>query len=75
MTMTELQLGQPASMLDTPALVLDLDALDRNIERMAAFARRTGTRWRPHAKAHKSAYIARRLSDAGAVGALRAKNV
>ncbi len=63
------QPGQPASTLDTPALVLDLDAFDRNIERMSAFARRSGMRWRPHAKAHKSAYIARRLTEAGAVGA------
>ncbi len=63
------QPGQPAAGLDTPALVLDLDALDRNIARMAAFARRSTMRWRPHAKAHKSAWLAQLLTDAGAVGA------
>ena len=61
--------GTPAASIDTPALVLDLDVFERNIERMAGFARRTGMRWRPHAKAHKSAEIARLLMRAGAVGA------
>ena len=64
----EPQPGMPAAELDTPALVLDLDALDRNIERMAMFTRRTGMRWRPHAKAHKSAALALLLMRAGAVG-------
>jgi len=54
--------------LDTPALLLDLDALDRNIERMARHCRRTGQALRPHAKTHKSVEIARRQIAAGAVG-------
>ena len=61
--------GLPAIELDTPALVLDLDAFDRNVARMAAFARRAGLRWRPHAKAHKSAELALLLMRAGAAGA------
>ena len=44
--------GLPKEALDTPALVVDLDALDRNVARMAAtFARRVG--WRPHTKGIK----------------------
>jgi D-serine deaminase-like pyridoxal phosphate-dependent protein len=56
------------SAIDTPALVLDLDAMERNLERMAAFARRAGVHLRPHAKMHKSAEIARLQLAAGAVG-------
>jgi D-serine deaminase-like pyridoxal phosphate-dependent protein len=52
----------------TPALILDRDALDRNIATMAAFARASAIALRPHAKAHKSPAIARRLADAGALG-------
>ena len=54
--------------LNTPALLLDLDALDRNIARMAAHCRRTGQALRPHAKTHKSIRVARRQIAAGAVG-------
>ncbi len=54
--------------LNTPALLLNLDALDRNIERMAAHCRRTGQALRPHAKTHKSVQVARRQIAAGAVG-------
>lgn len=60
--------GQPASALPTPALVIDLDAMDRNLQRMAAFARQHGVRLRPHAKMHKSAALALRQMAAGAVG-------
>ena len=54
--------------LDTPALLLDLGALTRNIERMAAFAKARGVGLRPHVKTHKSVQIARRQVAAGAVG-------
>ena len=60
--------GQAVKRIDTPALVIDLDAMDRNIERMAQFARQHGVLWRPHAKLHKSAHIAHLLEQAGAVG-------
>lgn len=59
--------------LNTPALVLDAAALDRNIERMAAFAAAAGVTLRPHAKTHKSAAIARLQIAAGAVGVCCAK--
>src|SRR5258706_7352055 len=59
--------------LNTRALIVDLDALDRNIAAMAAFAARSGLTLRPHAKTHKSAAIARRQVAAGAVGVCCAK--
>jgi 3-hydroxy-D-aspartate aldolase len=59
--------------LNTPVLVVDLDALDRNIAAMAAFARERGVALRPHAKTHKSVEIARRQIAQGAVGACCAK--
>ena len=60
--------GQPVGAVDTPALVIDLDAMQRNLLRMAEFARKHHVRWRPHAKTHKSAALARRQMHAGAVG-------
>jgi len=41
-------------LLDTPALLIDLPAMTRNIERMAAFAKARGINLRPHVKTHKS---------------------
>jgi D-serine deaminase-like pyridoxal phosphate-dependent protein len=58
--------GIPLGEIDTPALVVDLDALEGNIARMAGAA--NGVRLRPHAKSHKCAEIARRQIAAGAVG-------
>ncbi len=54
--------------VDTPALVLDLDALERNLLRMADAVKGSGVRLRPHAKSHKCAQIARAQIAAGAVG-------
>ncbi|HET7767016.1 MAG TPA: DSD1 family PLP-dependent enzyme, partial [Burkholderiales bacterium] len=54
--------------VDTPALVVDLDALEGNIARMAQAMERSPVRLRPHAKSHKCAEIARRQIAAGAVG-------
>src|SRR5215469_4199303 len=59
--------------LNTPALVLDVEALDRNIAAMASFAASAGLKLRPHAKTHKSADIARRQIAAGALGVCCAK--
>src|SRR5919199_1213046 len=61
-------IGTPLRELDTPALVVDADALERNIARMAEWSRRTGCAVRPHAKAHKTPLIARKQLDAGAIG-------
>ena len=62
------EIGMPAEAVDTPALVLDLDILDRNLKRMADTADRAGVRLRPHAKAHKCSMIARKQMALGAVG-------
>ena len=61
-------IGQRVDLIDTPALVVDLDAMDRNIQRMADFARKHQVRWRPHAKMHKSTELALLLQQAGAQG-------
>jgi D-serine deaminase-like pyridoxal phosphate-dependent protein len=60
--------GQSVDEIDTPALVLDLDAMERNIARMAAFVQRHGIRLRPHAKMHKSGLLAQLQIATGAVG-------
>lgn len=60
--------GRGVGEIDTPALVVDLDAMKRNIARMAEFARKHDIRWRPHAKMHKSAELARMQLEAGAHG-------
>jgi len=54
--------------LDTPCLLIDLEILAANIARMAALARRSRLRLRPHVKTHKSAQIARLQLEAGATG-------
>ncbi|WP_338426702.1 DSD1 family PLP-dependent enzyme [Sphingopyxis kveilinensis] len=59
--------------LNTPVLILDRAALDRNIARMAALTKAAGVALRPHAKTHKSVDIARRQIAAGAVGVCCAK--
>jgi 3-hydroxy-D-aspartate aldolase len=59
--------------LNTPVLVLEVEALDRNIARMAQMAADHGVALRPHAKTHKSVDIARRQIAAGAVGVCCAK--
>jgi D-serine deaminase-like pyridoxal phosphate-dependent protein len=60
--------GDPVEAIDTPALVIDLDAMEKNLAAMATFAREHGVRLRPHAKMHKCAAIARLQRAAGAVG-------
>lgn len=64
----EALIGQGVDAIDTPALVVDLDAAGRNLQRMAEFAARHRLRLRPHAKLHKSAAFARLQLQAGAVG-------
>ena len=61
-------LGQSTSAIDTPALVVDMDAMERNLAAMAAFAAQHQIMLRPHAKMHKSAELAKRQMAAGAVG-------
>lgn len=60
--------GDPLARVDTPSLVLDLDAFEHNLRAMQAWADRHGVRLRPHAKAHKCPEIARRQLALGARG-------
>jgi D-serine deaminase-like pyridoxal phosphate-dependent protein len=61
------------SEIDTPALVVDLDIMERNLGRVAQYTREHGLRLRPHTKTHKSPRIGRRQLDAGAAGLTVAK--
>ena len=60
--------GMREEEVDTPALLLDLDAFEHNLDRMAALLEPTGARLRAHAKTHKSPVIARLQMARGAVG-------
>jgi 3-hydroxy-D-aspartate aldolase len=59
--------------LDTPALCVDLDAMEANIAKMQAFVKQNGIATRPHAKTHKCAAIAKLQLAAGAIGICTAK--
>jgi D-serine deaminase-like pyridoxal phosphate-dependent protein len=59
--------------IDTPALVVDLDVFERNLHRVAGYARQHGLRLRPHTKTHKSIRLAQRQLQAGAIGLTVAK--
>ncbi len=60
--------GDREEAIDTPALVIDLDAFEGNLARMAELLRGTKARLRAHAKTHKCAVIAHLQMKAGAVG-------
>jgi D-serine deaminase-like pyridoxal phosphate-dependent protein len=62
------EIGAPFFDIDTPALVIDLDAMERNMALLAARVKALGVRLRPHAKTHKSAIIAAKQVALGAVG-------
>jgi D-serine deaminase-like pyridoxal phosphate-dependent protein len=73
-------MGQPfrlsdmyVSELDTPALVVDLDIMERNLCRVAEYSKTHDLRLRPHTKTHKSPVIGRRQLASGAVGLTVAK--
>src|SRR6266852_6062033 len=54
--------------LETPALLLHLDAVERNVQHMATRARQLGVALRPHAKTHKCVAVARMQREQGARG-------
>lgn len=62
------QPGMPLADVDTPALLIDLDAFERNLAKMAAAVKAAGVRLRPHAKTHKSPVIGLKQMALGAVG-------
>ena len=59
--------------IPTPALLLDLDAFESNVQRMAGHLRERGKAFRPHGKTHKCPEIARILVEAGAIGCCAAR--
>jgi D-serine deaminase-like pyridoxal phosphate-dependent protein len=65
--------GMPVSELDTPALLVDIETMDRNIAHIAGTMREHGVQWRPHAKGHKCPAITHRQMAAGAIGVTVAK--
>jgi len=62
------RIGDPIEEIDTPALVVDLDAFEANLDTMARLLAPTGARLRAHAKTHKCAVIAHQQIARGAVG-------
>jgi D-serine deaminase-like pyridoxal phosphate-dependent protein len=60
--------GMKEEDIDTPALVIDLDAFEFNLDTMAALLGPTGVKLRAHAKTHKSPVIAKLQIARGAVG-------
>lgn len=61
------------SEIDTPALLVDLDVMERNLRRVADYTKAHGLRLRPHTKTHKSPRIGRRQLELGAAGLTVAK--
>lgn len=61
-------LGKPAETLETPSVLIDLNRMERNIQRMQALCDGLGLKFRPHIKTHKIPAIARMQIEAGAVG-------
>ena len=62
------EIGARGDDIDTPALIVDLDAFERNLAKMAKVAESAGVRLRPHAKTHKCPEIAKRQIAMGAIG-------
>ncbi len=68
LTRSPAEVGMPLDAVDTPALLLDLDAFERNLARLERAVAGTPVRMRPHAKSHKCPVIALRQMARGAVG-------
>src|SRR5271163_3779061 len=62
------EIGMSLDEVDTPSLVIDLDAFERNLHRLADRVQDSGVRLRPHAKTHKCPVIALKQVELGAVG-------
>jgi 3-hydroxy-D-aspartate aldolase len=67
-TIPPAQIGMTIAEVDTPALLIDLDAFEYNLDKMQQDLRGSRARLRPHAKTHKCPLIARQQIDRGAVG-------
>src|ERR1017187_3132063 len=67
-------IGKPVSALPTPALVVDMEALDHNLKALADYFASRRAKLRPHFKSHKCVTLARRQLESGsAVGITCAK--
>ncbi|MBT4889028.1 MAG: DSD1 family PLP-dependent enzyme [Rhodospirillales bacterium] len=62
------RVGDPVDQIETPALVVDLDVYEHNLDRMAGILAGRDIRFRPHAKTHKSPEVALDQIKRGAVG-------
>src|SRR5437762_8798207 len=62
------EIGMSLDEVDTPALIVDLDAFESNLRRLAERVKGSGVRLRPHAKTHKCPVIALKQMELGAVG-------
>lgn len=72
-TVADPRVGQAIESLDTPTLLLDRPACDRNLQRMANHFASRPAKLRPHFKNHKCVQLARRQLELGAVGMTCAK--
>lgn len=66
-------LGLRVRDLETPALLIDLDIMERNLRKLADYGRQHGLRIRPHTKTHKIPALGRKQLDLGAAGLTVAK--
>ncbi|HSK64158.1 MAG TPA: alanine racemase, partial [Pyrinomonadaceae bacterium] len=71
--MSSLVNSEILSKLDTPALIVDLDVMERNLAAMADYCRRHNLHLRPHTKTHKVPELARKQIESGASGITVAK--
>jgi 3-hydroxy-D-aspartate aldolase len=71
--MQKYSIGESIEEIETPALLLDLDKFQWNIDKMFNFAKKAGVNVRPHAKTFKTAAICNKLLEAGAIGLMTQK--
>ena len=69
----ETYIGRHKTELDTPALLIDLDIMETNIQKMATYFTHVSAELRPHVKTHKTPIIAHKQIAAGAIGVTCAK--
>ena len=66
-------IGIPKEEIDTPALLIDVDIMEANIQKMADYFKTVNADLRPHVKTHKTPIIAHKQMEAGAIGMTCAK--
>ncbi len=66
-------IGKPVEEVPTPALILDLEKFQWNVDKMFTFAKKAKVQVRPHAKTFKAAAICNKLIEAGANGVMTQK--